>query len=97
MIATSVVYPLTQKYRQSARLEEREGYSLVSLQPAITAEIAMQAGSHSEALLRGKEQLNGYLSFFSTSQIEAFKNLTEEYLLAFAQLHGGWKLSSEGS
>lgn len=41
-------------------IEEREGYSLTSLNPCITAEIAMQAASHSEALLRGKEQLNGY-------------------------------------
>ena len=46
-------------------VEEREGYSLASLQPCITAEIAMQASSHSEALLRGKEQLNGYVRLYA--------------------------------
>lgn len=51
---------MAQKYRSSSILEEREGYSLVANSPHLAAEIAMQASSHAEALLRGKEQLNGY-------------------------------------
>lgn len=59
-LASSAMYPMTAPTRGNTAIETREGYSLNSLSPCITAEIAMQAASHSEALLRGKEQLNGY-------------------------------------
>jgi len=67
MLATSAIYPMTQHYRPSTPLEQREGYSITALSPCITAEIAMQASSYSEALLRGKEQLNGYVVIISVS------------------------------
>lgn len=60
-IGTSVIYPSTQKYRVSMPVELREGYEICVRNSVLQAEIAMLATSYSEALLRGKEQLNQYV------------------------------------
>ena len=74
---------MTSKARSMVHLEEREGYTISHSAPAITAEIAMQASSHSEALLRGKEQLNGYELALFSSVVARCKFLTKLKIVVF--------------